>query len=355
MKTKRFILDHLRKHGVIRTRDIVRALHISRQTAHQHLQELILARKLVKEGSTLSARYRPFSKDGEKEKSPSLFSGVRKIPGLEEDRVYDEADLRLRLPGQLSTEALKIARYAFTEMLNNAISHSKAAEVKFQLSVGQGEFRFSIQDRGVGVFESIRKKFRLKDSFEAAEHLLKGKQTTDPQHHSGQGIFFTSKIADRFVLSSQKQRLITDAGRQDVFLEELRKPLRGTLVEFVLKQRTRKSLRGLFEEYSDEDYEFHKTRVTVRLSAQQGGLVSRSEAKRILFGLEKFKQIVLDFSRVKGLGQGFADEVFRVFQKAHPQIRIEPVHMAPTVEFMVKRAQAAGDLTTEYKKTLQGG
>jgi len=339
MKTKQFILEHLRKHGVIRTRDIVQALHISRQTAHQHLQELILEGKLTKEGSTLRARYRPFSKRL-KVSAPS-FSGVRKIRGLEEDRVYDEAELRLRLQQELSPEALKIARYAFTEMLNNAIAHSKAAEVEFQLSVGQGEFHFSIQDRGVGVFESIRKKFRLKDPFEAAEHLLKGKQTTDPQRHSGQGIFFTSKIADRFVLSSQKQRLITDAGRQDVFLEELRKSLRGTLVEFVLKQRTRKSLRGLFEEYSDEDYEFHKTRVTVRLSARQGGLVSRSEAKRILFGLEKFKQIVLDFSRVKGLGQGFADEVFRVFQKAHPKIRIEPVHMVPVVAYMVKRTQKA--------------
>ena len=337
MKTKQFILEHLRKHGVVRTRDIVRALHISRQTAHQHLQELIAAGKLVKEGSTLSARYRPFAK-GHPEKL-SLFSGVRKIEGLEEDRVCDEAELRLGLSRELSPEAFKIARYAFTEMLNNAISHSKSKEVEFQISLGQGEFRFRILDRGIGVFESIRKKFALKDPFEAAEHLLKGKQTTDPERHSGQGIFFTSKIADRFVLSSKKQRLITDAGRKDVFLEEIRKPLRGTLVEFVLKQRSRKSLRGLFEEYSDEDYEFHKTRVTVRLSAKEGGLVSRSEAKKILSGLEKFKHIILDFRSVKGIGQGFADEIFRVFHGKNPDIRIELVRMVPVVAFMVKRAQ----------------
>ncbi|MBI4710957.1 MAG: ATP-binding protein, partial [Candidatus Omnitrophica bacterium] len=222
MKAKQYILDHLRKHGVIRTRDIVRALRISRQTAHQHLQELILAGKLVKEGSTLSARYRLFSK-GQHEKTAS-FSGIRKVRGLEEDRIYGEAELRLRLKQVLSPEAFKIARYAFTEMMNNAISHSRAKEVEFQLKLGQGEFRFRILDRGIGVFESVRKKFKLEDSFEAAEHLLKGKQTTDPEHHSGQGIFFTSKIADRFSLSSKKLSLITEAGQQEVFLEELRKP-----------------------------------------------------------------------------------------------------------------------------------
>ncbi|MFH1801201.1 MAG: DUF4325 domain-containing protein [Candidatus Omnitrophota bacterium] len=339
MKAKKFILDHLHKHGVIRTRDIVGALRITRQTAHQHLQELILAGKLIKEGATFGARYKVRS-SGQKEKAVS-FSGIRKVPGLNEDRVYDEAVLRMRLQKELSPGAFKIARYAFTEMLNNAISHSRAKEVEFRLDLEAGEFRFRILDRGIGVFESVRGKFKLKDPFEAAEHLLKGKQTTDPEHHSGQGIFFTSKIADRFVLSSQKLGLITEAKQQETFLEEIRKPFRGTLVEFVLKQRSRKDLRGLFGFYSDEDYEFHKTRVVVHLSARGGGLVSRSEAKRILFGLEKFKHILLDFRRVKGIGQGFADEVFRVFQKAHPEIRIEPVHMAPAVDFMVKRAQAA--------------
>lgn len=338
-KAKKFILEHLRKYGVVRTRDIVKALRITRQTAHQHLQELILAGKLVKEGATLGARYR-FRSAGHREQALS-FSGIRKTRGLDEDKVCDEVELRLRLQRRLSPEAFRVFRYAFTEMLNNALSHSKAPAVSFRVELREGTCRFEISDAGIGVFESVRRKFRLAGAFEAAEHLLKGKQTTDPQHHSGQGIFFTSKIADRFVLSSQKLGLITDAGAEETFLEELRKPFRGTFVEFFVKQRSRKDLRRLFEAYSDEDYEFHKTRVIVRLSAGEGGLVSRSEAKRILFGLEKFKHIVLDFRKVRGIGQGFADEVFRVFQASHPSIRLEPVHMVPPVEFMVRRAREA--------------
>ena len=64
----------------------------------------------------------------------------------------------------------------------------------------KGIFTFTVSDRGVGAFESVRKKFKMKNSFEAAEHLLKGKQTTAPERHSGQGIFFTSRIADHFAL-----------------------------------------------------------------------------------------------------------------------------------------------------------
>lgn len=68
--------------------------------------------------------------------------------------------------------------------------------------------------------------------------------------------------------------------------------------------------------------------------------ISRSQAKRILAGLEKFKQVTLDFRRVQSVGQGFVDEVFRVFQRNHPDIDIRFTHANPSVEFMIKRSQS---------------
>jgi hypothetical protein len=50
--------------------------------------------------------------------------------------------------------------------------------------------------------------------------------------------------------------------------------------------------------------------------------------------------VTLDFSGVEIVGQGFCDEVFRVFARAHPQVTIEPVGMNETVAFMVARARA---------------
>ncbi|NCO44182.1 STAS-like domain-containing protein, partial [Candidatus Berkelbacteria bacterium] len=39
------------------------------------------------------------------------------------------------------------------------------------------------------------------------------------------------------------------------------------------------------------------------------------------------------------VGQGFTDEIFRVFKTRHPHIKITPVNMNESVEFMVKRAK----------------
>ncbi|MFZ5475538.1 MAG: STAS-like domain-containing protein [Myxococcota bacterium] len=44
----------------------------------------------------------------------------------------------------------------------------------------------------------------------------------------------------------------------------------------------------------------------VPLLAVGGEFVSRSEARRLLHGLERFREVVLDFAGVPGVGQGFA-------------------------------------------------
>lgn len=70
--------------------------------------------------------------------------------------------------------------------------------------------------------------------------------------------------------------------------------------------------------------------------------VSRSEAKRLLQGLSEFGEVVLDFGGVNGVGQGFADEVFRVWARANPKTRLVPVNMSEPVTFMVERARRVG-------------
>jgi len=322
----------------VRTADIVRLRDISRQTAAQHLRELVGAGRLTKVGSTHNARYLAARKKGYGGQGRWRFSALHRTAALDEDEVFSEAALRLNLKRRLSPAAYRIVNYAFTEMTNNAIEHSRAPSVRVAVECSGGDLRFEVVDHGIGAFESVRKKFRLNDHLEAVELLMKGKQTTDPRHHSGQGIFFTSRIADRFALESARLKLIVDHRAKDTFLEDVR-VFRGTRVLFTLKQRSRKDLRTLFDEYSNEDYEFDKTEIVVHLSKKEGDYVSRSEAKRLLFGLERFRRIVFDFRRVTGIGQGFADEIFRVFQGQHPGLRIEVVHMSDAVEFMIRRAQ----------------
>ena len=340
MKTKDIILGTVKKKGAVTSSEIAKRTGISRQTVAQHLRELIEAKKLIRTGSTRNARYISYNaKLAAQRKEQIMFRSLYRTKGLEEDSVFQELALKLQLRKKLSPAAYKIANYAFTEMLNNAVEHSKCPDVFVRTICEAGDFKFLVEDKGIGVFESIRKKFGLKRYEEAVEHLLKGKQSTDPKHHSGQGIFFTSKIADRFVLISAKLRLVIDNKKKDEFLFDISENVKGTKVEFMLKQKSKKDLKALFDEYSNADYEFDKTKLTVRLSQYKSEYISRSEAKRLLFGLDEFKRIVFDFSHVPGIGQGFADEIFRVYQLKRPGIEMTAINMNPSVEFMVRRVE----------------
>jgi hypothetical protein len=66
-------------------------------------------------------------------------------------------------------------------------------------------------------------------------------------------------------------------------------------------------------------------------------LLSRSQAKRVLAGVERFKLVELDFEGVPEIGQAFADEVFRVFAAAHPSIELRYLHAGPGVLPMIRR------------------
>ena len=103
---------------------------------------------------------------------------------------------------------------------------------------------------------------------------------------------------------------------------------------------TERTTKEIFDEYTSDDFVFNKTKITVHLAKDYLGhdFVSRSLAKRILMNVEKFKIIVLDFENIDNIGQGFADEVFRVFKNKNPDITIVPVNMNEEMEFMINRA-----------------
>jgi hypothetical protein len=157
--------------------------------------------------------------------------------------------------------------------------------------------------------------------------------------HTGEGIFFTSRAADRFVLRSHRVQVEWNRLRDDVFVSSPRF-LQGTSVSFAIQRDSRLRLESVFAEFAPEEYDFQfqKTRMLVKLL--QRDYVSRSEARRLLANLEKFREIVLDFRDVKSVGQGFADETFRVFANRHPGIRITTEHANPAVDAMIRHVRS---------------
>ncbi|GAH25948.1 unnamed protein product, partial [marine sediment metagenome] len=77
-------------------------------------------------------------------------------------------------------------------MLNNAIEHSESKKVEIIIERRKNNIIFEVRDWGVGIFNNIMNKKGLSSEMDAIQDLLKGKQTTAPSYHSGEGIFFTS-------------------------------------------------------------------------------------------------------------------------------------------------------------------
>lgn len=196
-----------------------------------------------------------------------------------------------------------------------------------------------VADDGIGAFASVRAGRDLSTDVEAGAEITKGKVTTMPSRHPGEGIFFTSRATERFALSANGICLLVDTTLDDMaVLEE--SPRVGTRVECVFRRPVTRTLKSVFEAFTD-DSQFTRTRTVVKLFGIGRDFVSRSEARRLLHGLESFREIVVDFVSVPGIGQGFADEIFRVFANAHPTIRLVPVNMNEAVAFFVTRAERA--------------
>jgi len=300
-------------------------LKLSRQAMSLHLRSLLTAGKVVRSGTTRGASYMLAGRAAQ----PAILVRSLATHGCNEDRIWDEVEARLQLKQALRPNVLAIMRYAFTEMLNNAIEHSRSDRCAIRVILGPNRSSFEIRDRGIGVFHSIASKFKLPDEEAALIELLKGRTTTMPEAHTGEGIFFTSRIGDDFVLKSHRIQIEWKRAKQDMFVSQPRLSA-GTLVQFSIQRSARQTIEEVFSEFAPEqyDFQFQKTRVLVKLL--QPDYVSRSEARRLLANLEKFREIVLDFRDVRSVGQGFSDEVFRVFTSPPVAAMIRHVGYTPS-------------------------
>lgn len=265
--------------------------------------------------------------------------------GLAEDTLWS-AQLSPLLR-DVPRNVLDIAHHGATEMINNAIDHAEAAHVVVHMDLRDGKLLLAISDDGVGIFRKIARALELPDERLALLELSKGKFTTDPRNHSGEGVFFTSRMFDRFqIVSGGLVFSHEERHGKDVLFDFDDTPQNGTVVFMSISTASVRTAKQVFDEYSSgpDEYAFAKTVVPVRL-AQVGdeNLISRSQAKRLMQRVDRFRHVVLDFSGVNAIGQAFADEIFRVFAQAHAEIELVPVHVVPEVQQMIRRAEVARD------------
>lgn len=265
--------------------------------------------------------------------------------GLAEDIVWSSQ--LLPLLRDVPRNVLDIAHHGVTEMVNNAIDHSDATHVVVHMDLRDRLLSLAIADDGVGIFRKIARALDLPDERLALLELSKGKFTTDPRNHSGEGVFFTSRMFDGFHIVSGGLVFSHDEEQdEDVLFDFDDMPQEGTVVSMAVHTTSERTAKQVFDEYSSgpDEYSFAKTVVPVRLArVGDENLISRSQAKRLMQRVDRFRHVVLDFSGVNAIGQAFADEIFRVFAQAHPEVELAPVHAVPDVQQMIRRAEVARD------------
>lgn len=330
---RHFIVANVQKHPSDIAKVTAARFDITRQAANKHLKRLVAEKVLSERGKTRNRTY---------ELSPLVESrtGYAITTDLAEDLVWKN-DIVPRL-GSLPENVRDIWHYGFTEMLNNAIDHSEGSRIDVIIRKTAASTEMILMDDGVGIFKKVQSELALLDERHAILELAKGKLTTDPERHTGEGIFFTSRMFDSFDILSGGVYFSHKFGDAEDWILERHGSRPGTAVWMKIDNHTSRTTKKIFDKFSSgDDYGFNKTVVPVKL-AQYGNdkLVSRSQAKRLLARVELFKIVIFDFTDVETIGQAFADEIFRVFANRHPQMELVPVRANSNVKRMIERAKS---------------
>ena len=303
---------------------------ISRQAVNHHLLKLIRDGLLIPEGNTRGRRYhlKPIREKG-------FFLPI--TSELEEDRVWRQ--YLTPLFNGIGSNVVNICHYGFTEMFNNIIDHSEATNALVGFKYMPDRIELTVFDNGIGIFNKITRDLGLEDHRHAILELSKGKLTTDPEHHTGEGIFFTTRMFDEFSILSGDLYFSHSLDNDDWLLETKKSSDKGTFITMVIEPQSNRTTKEVFDSYTseDDDYSFTRMHVPVALTIYgEENLVSRSQAKRVLARFECFKGVFLDFEGVEFIGQAFADEIFRVFKNANPNIKLVWVRANDNIEKMIK-------------------
>lgn len=334
-----FMMGQISDVGKVSTANVAKQFGVSRQATSKHLRELIKAGVVEKTES----KEHPYTLKAIKDS----YVPIEVTKETSEDKIWN--DIAVPLLSEEKDNVRAICHYGFTEMFNNVIDHSRSNKATIWIKVDALHVHISITDYGVGIWNKLQEAFHLDDQRHALLELTKGKLTTDPGRHTGEGIFFTSRMFNKYRIASDKLSFCRFQEGTEWLLdvqESEAETQSGTRISMAVKRESNTTPQEVFEKFTDDlsEFGFTRTHLSVYLAKYEGDhLVSRSQAKRIVNRLDKFKEVYLDFTDVTEIGQAFADEIFRVFQRNHRDIKLTPINTAPAVLQMINRARSVED------------
>lgn len=325
-KVKQYILTHIKDNELVAK--TVDTFKISKSSVYNYLNELVDDGIIEK---NQKGTYQTISK---------VYKYVYPNIDLSEDKIFDN-DIAKHII-MCEKNVFSIWRYAFTEMMNNAIEHSHAEGIVVNVIVDAVSTFISVFDNGIGIFNNIQEFVKKEENKEitleeAAQLLFAGKFTTAKSMHSGEGIFFTSHLMDSFMIFSEKVTFSRTPFKDIQF--ELCETFKGTTVFMALDNHSKKTTKEVFNRFSSVEEGFIKTQIPIAHLFPNGSPVSRSEARRLGELVLKFKEIDLDFTNVEELGQAFCHELFIVWQARNPEKQLNILNANEDVLNMINRVK----------------
>ena len=305
---------------------------ITRTTANKVLKRLVEGQWLIRSGSVRRATYQP----------GLLRQVVQRyaLEGLSEDIPWARDYCRyFNLPENVQ----RIVQHAFSELLSNAIDHSEGQQVTVSLRQTPSHVQLLVSDDGRGLFNKVHEAFALDDPQLAMLELSKGKLTSQPERHTGRGLFFTSKLADVFDVHANELAFQHRGWDQRGWSPGRALKRQGTSIYAAFSLDTPLTLDAVMRAYSlsGQGLHFERTVVPLRLMvSKNAGLESRAQARRVASRLNLFRRAEVDFAGVTEVGHSFADELFRVMSTQIPELDLVPINMSPAVAEMVDSIRA---------------
>lgn len=326
-----FILQHVSGNSSTITSLVVRQFGITRSSVARYMSRLVEKKLIDVSGNTRGRTYH--LKEIVEERFQFERTGRWTEDTIWRQNIYP-------LLAKYKPNVVDLCQYGVTEMINNVLDHSQSPTLHVLYKANYARIKIGIVDFGVGIFNKIKTDFNLEDARTALLELSKGKLTSDKRNHSGEGIYFTSRMFESFSILSGHLYFSRKRQEDDGWLIESRdehEENEGTYVSLTIPVNADWTMRSVFDKYQGDDIYFRKTHIPIALGRYPGEqLVSRSQAKRILARAKSFSEVMLDFAGVGEIGQAFADEVFRVFKNQNPEIHLHVLNTNRNINKMIK-------------------
>lgn len=263
------------------------------------------------------------------------------LAGLQEDLPWSQ---HFAPAFDLPANVARMAQHAFTELVNNAIDHSGGNRVVVSMRQTATQLQLLVSDDGRGLFDVVGEHFAIPEPTLAMMELAKGQLSSQPDRHTGRGLYFTARLAEVIDLHANAFAFQQRQWQPDQWRSVRSACRAGTSVYVAISLDTERTLDEVMRRASIDGrgLGFERTVVPVRLVAGTDAVLeSRALARRVASRLAAFRRVDIDFDGVADLGHAFADELFRVFAGTQPGLQIEAVNMAPSVAALVHGVRAA--------------